>query len=42
MNDKFVDQAFQFPQVDRVRYEIEGNCDTFFNWLQGECQVFSR
>ncbi len=34
--------AFQFPEVDRVRYEIEGDCDTFFYWLQGECQTFSR
>lgn len=34
--------AFQFEQVDRVRYEIEGSCDTFFNWLQRDCQEYTR
>lgn len=34
--------AFQFPEVQRVSYTIDGNCDTFFNWLQGECQTFER
>lgn len=31
--------AFQFPEVDRVIYSINGSCSTFFNWLQRECQV---
>ncbi|MDH3683935.1 MAG: GerMN domain-containing protein, partial [Acidimicrobiia bacterium] len=29
--------AFQFGDVDRTRYRIEGSCDEFGNWLQREC-----
>ena len=29
--------AFQFDDVDRTRYRIEGSCDEFANWLQREC-----
>lgn len=29
--------AFQFPDVDRVRYRMLGSCDLFANFLQGEC-----
>jgi hypothetical protein len=29
--------AFQFDEVDRTRYTIEGSCDDFANWLQREC-----
>ena len=34
--------AFQFEEVERVRYLIEGSCDAFFNWLQRECMEYSR
>lgn len=34
--------AFQFPQVERVRFEIDGSCDAFMNWLQRECAEFDR
>ena len=34
--------AFQFDDVERVRYEIEGSCDTFAGWLQRECMEYSR
>jgi len=34
--------AFQFNSVDRVRYEIEGSCDTFANWLQRECAEYTK
>ena len=35
--------AFQFPDVDRVTYQIEGNCKTFEDWLQrGECHIYTR
>ena len=34
--------AFQFEEVDRVTYQIEGSCDTFFNWLQTDCQEYAR
>jgi hypothetical protein len=34
--------AFQFDEVDRVRYEIEGSCDTFSQWLQRECEEYTR
>ena len=35
--------AFQFPEVDRVTYQIEGSCKTFEDWLQrGECYVYTR
>ena len=34
--------AFQFDDVDRVTYLIEGSCPAFFNWLQTECQEYAR
>ncbi len=29
--------AFQFDEVGRTRYRIDGSCDDFANWLQREC-----
>ncbi len=29
--------AFQFTQIDRTRYLIDGSCNDFANWLQREC-----
>jgi hypothetical protein len=29
--------AFQFPEVERVRYQMSGSCSLFANWLQREC-----
>ncbi len=34
--------AFQILDVLSVRYEIDGDCDLFANWLQRECQEFVR
>jgi hypothetical protein len=34
--------AFQFDDVQRVRYEIEGSCDTFSEWLQRGCEEYTR
>ena len=34
--------VFQFPVVDRVRYQINGSCDTFFEWLQRSCTEIQR
>lgn len=34
--------AFQFADVDAVTYEIEGSCETFFNWLQRGCVIYPR
>jgi len=34
--------AFQFEEVERVRYLIEGSCDAFSNWLQRECMEYTR
>lgn len=34
--------AFQFEEVERVTYRIEGSCETFFNWLQTDCQEYGR
>lgn len=34
--------AFQFEEVERVRYLIEGSCDAFSNWLQRECAEYTR
>lgn len=34
--------AFQFDDVERVRYEIEGSCNTFAEWLQRECMEYTR
>ncbi|MFW2380603.1 MAG: GerMN domain-containing protein [Acidimicrobiales bacterium] len=29
--------AFQFDGVERVRYQMQGSCSLFANWLQREC-----
>lgn len=29
--------VFQFPSVRSVRYQLNGSCDAFFEWLQAEC-----
>jgi spore germination protein GerM len=34
--------AFRFDRIERVRYQIEGSCDTFANWLQRECMEYTR
>ena len=34
--------AFQFPAVDVVRYELEGSCDAFGEWLQRGCIEIDR
>lgn len=34
--------AFQFAEVERVTYQIDGSCETFFNWLQGDCREYPR
>ncbi len=34
--------AFQFAAVDRVRYELEGSCDAFGEWLQRGCIEIDR
>lgn len=34
--------ALQFPEVERVRYRIDGSCDVFANWLQRECFDINR
>ena len=34
--------AFQFQDVARVTYELQGSCEDFFGWLQRECQQFER
>lgn len=34
--------AFQFPEVDTVRYELLGSCDRFGEWLQRGCIEVDR
>ena len=34
--------VFQFSEVERVRFEIDGSCDIFSNWLQRECEHYTR
>jgi hypothetical protein len=34
--------VFQFPAVQRVRYQILGSCDTFHEWLQTTCHNIDR
>ena len=34
--------VFQFPAVERVRYEFEGSCIEFGEWLQGSCTEHQR
>ncbi|MGF1598372.1 MAG: hypothetical protein ACFCVK_15810 [Acidimicrobiales bacterium] len=34
--------AFQFDEIDKVRYELEGSCDEFGGWLQFGCLEIER
>ncbi len=34
--------AFQFDEVDTVRYELEGSCNAFGEWLQRDCIEVDR
>ena len=34
--------AFQFEEVERVRFSINGSCSVFFNWLQRDCMEYTR
>jgi hypothetical protein len=34
--------VFAFPEVRTVEYRSEGSCETFWNWLQYDCQVVTR
>lgn len=34
--------AFEFDEVERVRYTIFGSCNNFYNWLQTECHDQTR
>ena len=34
--------VFQFPEVERVRFRIDGSCDDFANWLQRACFDLDR
>lgn len=34
--------VFRFDAVKRVRFEILGHCDLFYNWLQRDCTVIVR
>lgn len=33
---------FQFGEIDRIEYRVDGRCDAFWGWLQRECFVASR
>ncbi len=33
---------FQFSEVDLIEFQLNGSCDAFFGWLQGECQILTR
>ena len=34
--------VFRFAPVERVRFEINGYCDVFYNWLQLDCTTIER
>lgn len=34
--------ALRFDNIEGVRYEINGSCDTFAEWLQRECTEYTR
>ncbi len=34
--------VLEFPDVERVRYELDGHCEVLFNTLQRECIEFDR
>ena len=34
--------GFQFPEVERITYSIDGSCEEFFNWLQSDCEELTR
>ncbi len=33
---------YQFPEVDEIEFRLNGSCDAFHGWLQGECQISTR
>ncbi len=34
--------VFQFPEVESVEFRLNGSCDAFYGWLQGECEIQTR
>jgi spore germination protein GerM len=34
--------VFQFPNIESIRYELNGSCEQFFRMLEGTCQIFHR
>jgi spore germination protein GerM len=34
--------VFQFPTINQVWYSLEGNCQTFWEWLQSACHGVNR
>ena len=33
---------FQFDQIDRIEFRVDGRCEAFWNWLQRECSMVTR
>ena len=33
---------YQSPEVDSIEFRLNGSCDAFYYWLQGECQISTR
>jgi hypothetical protein len=33
---------FQFAEVDSIEFRLNGSCDDFYGWLQGECEIATR
>lgn len=33
---------FQFGEIERIEFRVDGRCEAFWNWLQRECFVMTR
>lgn len=33
---------FQLEDIDVIEYRVEGSCEAFWNWLQGDCTLIRR
>lgn len=34
--------VFQFPNIESIRYEVNGSCERFFRMLEASCLIFHR
>ncbi len=33
---------FRFPEVQEIEFRLNGSCEAYYNWLQGNCEIATR